>query len=117
MKRKDRDAARTAMPYPSATYRIADQINKAIGCETRVVVPGHIQRGGAPSAFDRVLSTRFGVHAATLIRDGVYGRAVGLSGDKVVDNALAEVASKSKLVPPDHQMVTVARDMGISLGD
>jgi 6-phosphofructokinase 1 len=80
-------------------------------------VPGHIQRGGSPSAYDRVLSTRVGVHAAQMIRDKTYGMAVGLCGDDVTHHPLAEVAGKTKLVPPGHQMVEAAREMGVCMGD
>ena len=68
MKKKARAEARANMPWQSVSHRIAAQIEEEVGVETRVVVPGHIQRGGSPSAYDRVLSTRFGVHAAGLIR-------------------------------------------------
>ena len=117
MKKKQRAEARAAMPYASVSHRIAAQIEQKIGVETRVVVPGHIQRGGSPSAYDRVLSTRFGVHAAQLIRDGVYGMAVGMHGHDVVHNPLREVAGKTKFVPQDHQIVQAARQMGICMGD
>ncbi len=117
MKKKQRAEARASMPWASVSQRIAAQIIEKIGVETRVVVPGHIQRGGSPSAYDRVLSTRFGVHAAKLIHDQVYGMAVGLCGNDVVHNPLAEVAGRTKFVPQDHQMVGAARAMGICMGD
>lgn len=117
LKKKQRAETRAAMPYACISARLADQIGKAFGIESRYVVPGYIQRGGSPSAYDRVLSTRFGAHAAHLIRDGVYGVAVALSGDRVVHNPLSEVAGKTKFVPVDHQMIATARDMGISLGE
>ena len=81
------------------------------------MVPGHIQRGGSPCAYDRVLSTQFGVHAAELIRDEVYGMTVALQGNKIVHNKLSEVAGKTKEVDPDHQVVRAARDINISFGD
>lgn len=117
MKKKERQALYAATPYKSAAHRLAEQIQEATGLETRAVIPGHIQRGGSPSAYDRVLSTRFGVHAAGLIHDGVYGVSVALSGDQVVHNPLGEVAGITKFVPPDHQMVKTARDIGIQFGD
>ena len=80
-------------------------------------MPGHIQRGGSPSAYDRVLATQFGVHAAQLIEKGEYGVSVALAGNTITHNPLNEIAGVPKLVPPDHQMVQVARDMGISFGD
>ena len=85
--------------------------------EARSVVPGHIQRGGTPSAFDRVLSTEFGVHAAELIQDEVYGVTVALKGNDIIHNPLSEVAGVPKPVPVDHHMVVTARNIGICFGD
>ena len=117
MKKKQRAEARAQMPYTSVSDRIATQIGERLAIESRVVVPGHIQRGGSPSAYDRVLSTRFGVHAAQMILDKQYGMAVGLSGNTVVHNPLGEVAGITKFVPKDHQMVMAAREMGVCLGE
>ena len=88
-----------------------------VGVEARTVVPGHIQRGGTPSAYDRVLSTQFGVHAAELICKDHYGVSVALKGNSITHNPLKEIAGVPKLVPKDDQMVVIARDMGISFGD
>ncbi len=117
MKRRERDAARTASEYNSISHRIASQIQEMCGVETRTVVPGHIQRGGSPCAYDRLLSTQFGVHAAELIRDGEYGMAVALQGNVVTHNKLADIAGKTKGVTPDHQVVQAGRDINISFGD
>ena len=76
-----------------------------------------IQRGGSPNAYDRVLSTQFGVHAAELIRDGVYGVTVALKGNEITHNKLSDIAGVPKLVPPDNTMITTARNIGISFGD
>ena len=88
-----------------------------VGVEARAVVPGHVQRGGSPSAYDRMLSTIFGVHAAQLIAAENYGQAVAMAGNVVTHNPLSEVAGKTKFVPADAQAVRAARSMGISLGD
>ncbi len=104
-------------PYKTVSHRIAEQIQQLTGLESRAVVPGHIQRGGSPSPFDRVLSTQFGVHAAQLIRDGKYGVTVAMKGGEVSDNPLKEVAGKTKFVPADHQLVATARRIGIVFGD
>lgn len=117
MKKKRREEVRAAMPWTSVSHRIAAQIVENVGVETRVVVPGHIQRGGSPSAYDRVLATRFGVHAASLIRDGIFGVAVGLRGSEVTHNPLSEVAGKTKFVLSTDQNITAARAMGICMGD
>ena len=85
--------------------------------DVRVTILGHIQRGGSPNAYDRVLSTQFGVHAAELIRDGVYGVTVALKGNEITHNKLSDIAGVPKLVPPDNTMITTARNIGISFGD
>lgn len=117
MKRKDREAARTSSEYNSISQRIAAQIEELCGVETRTVVPGHIQRGGSPCAYDRVLSTRFGARAAELIRDEVYGVSVALKGNKITHNPLEEVAGITRGVEPDDEVVTAAREIGIVFGD
>ena len=81
------------------------------------MVPGHIQRGGSPCAYDRVLSTQFGVYAADLIAKGIFGVTVAMDDHHVVHNALSDVAGKTKLIPENCQMVRVARNMGICFGD
>ena len=73
MKKKERAEFRSTLPYDCISKRIAVELQELAGVEARAVVPGHIQRGGSPSAYDRVLSTQFGVHAAELIRDEIYG--------------------------------------------
>lgn len=117
MKGKARKELRAQESYMSISYRIADKLQQATGLEARVVVPGHFQRGGSPSAYDRVLATQFGVHAAQLIREECYGKAVAQVGGVITHNDLKDVAGKTKLVPPDHQLVRYARDIGISFGD
>ena len=116
MKKKEREAKRAETHY-SAAADVAAQLHNLIGVEARAVVPGHIQRGGSPSAYDRVLSTEFGVHAAELIRDEVYGVTVALKGNQITHNRLEDIAGVPKLVPQDDQMVAIARTMGISFGD
>ncbi|MBR6185582.1 MAG: 6-phosphofructokinase [Clostridia bacterium] len=116
MKRKEREAARQEEGFSGIANRLAKQLSAEMGVEARAVMPGHVQRGGTPSAYDRVLSTQFGVHAAQLIAKEEYGYTVALSGNIITHNKLSEIAGIPKLVPPDHQMVQVARDMGISFG-
>ena len=116
MKKKEREAKRAAEHY-SASADVSRQLVELVGVEARSVVPGHIQRGGSPSAYDRVLSTQFGVHAAELIRDGHFGVTVALKGNTITHNNLADIAGVPKLVPQDDQMVTIAKTMGISFGD
>ncbi len=116
MKRKDREQARTDSVYNSISHRIATQIEQMCGVETRTVVPGHIQRGGTPCAYDRVLSTEFGVHAAQLIRDDIYGVTVAVDGRKIIHNKLSDVAGVNKGVLIDGPMVRSAMDINVSFG-
>ncbi len=117
MKKKDREAYRASLPFDCVSKRIAAQMQELVGVEARSVVPGHIQRGGSPCAYDRVLATQFGVHAAGLIRDEEYGVTVALSGNNIIHNKLSEVAGVAKPVPKDHNMVLTARNIGLTFGD
>ncbi len=84
--------------------------------EVRTTLLGHTQRGGSPTAFDRVLATRFGYHAAQLVKAGQFGRMVALRGDICVSVPLEDVAGRQRLVPLDHPMLQAARGIGVSLG-
>ena len=106
-----------AKKYPSVSYEIADQINQVIGSEVRVTVPGHIQRGGEPCPYDRVLSTRIGAGAAEAILDEEYGIMIGIINGKIKRVPLAECAGKLKMVSPKDQIVKAAKQIGISFGD
>ncbi len=117
MSKKELKAARAAEPYPSVAYRLAKQLEDATGHEIRVAVPGHIQRGGSPCPFDRVLSTRFGAAAARLIREKKYGYMVAMRNNVIVPVPLSEVAGKLKTVPLDLDIIQTARDIGVSFGD
>lgn len=117
MKKKERAVFREETGFTGIANRIAKQLEEMVGVEARAVVPGHVQRGGSPSAYDRMLSTVFGVHAAQLIAAENYGQAVAMVGNTVSHNPLPEVAGKTKFVPADAQAVRAARSMGISLGD
>ena len=79
-------------------YYIGKEIEKIMGIETRVVVLGHLQRGGSPTAFDRVLATRYGVAAIDLVHEGTFGCMVALKGNKIVPVLLKDVAGKRKTV-------------------
>ncbi|MGN0667167.1 MAG: 6-phosphofructokinase [Huintestinicola sp.] len=117
MKKKERAAARAAAGITTATNRIAGQIQKATGIETRVCVPGHMLRGGSPSAYDRILATKFGVRAAQLISDEKYGYSVALIKSVIGENRLEDVAGKTKFVNPDGSYVVTAKSLGVSFGD
>ena len=109
--------AERAKKYPSVSYEIADKISKETGNEVRITVPGHTQRGGAPCAYDRVLSTRIGAGAAEAIMDEEYGIMIGIVNDKVKRIPLADCAGKLKMVSPKDQTVKAAKQIGISFGD
>ena len=116
MKKKERAAKRAEAGYTTATNRIAKQIEEMTGFETRVCVPGHMQRGGTPSPYDRVLATQFGAYAAKMVEDENYGITVAMKNNHVWANKLSDIAGKSRLVHEGHGMLEVARRMGISLG-
>jgi ATP-dependent phosphofructokinase / diphosphate-dependent phosphofructokinase len=81
---------------------LANEIEKRTGKEARATVLGHIQRGGTPTAFDRVLATRFGIHAIDAVRDSAFGMMVALRGTQIVRAPLAEATSELKTVPPER---------------
>ena len=97
--------------------QVARAITEATGKETRVVVLGHLQRGGQPTTFDRVLGTRFGAAAARLIRDGKFGHMVALAPPSVESVPIKEAIGHPKRVEPTSDIVKAARDIGISFGD
>lgn len=105
------------MVYPSIAYEIGTQITEKTGQEVRVTVPGHMQRGGEPCPYDRVLSTRLGAAAAQLIKKGEYGYMVAVKNNDITKVPLEEVAGKLKTVDPNCSMIQDAKDMGISFGD
>lgn len=86
---------------------LAQEIEKRTGFETRVSVLGHIQRGGSPSAFDRILGTRFGVRAVELVMDKKFGRMVALAGNKIVDVSLEDAVKVLKTV--DMELYEIAK--------
>lgn len=96
---------------------VGDQIEKLTGTETRVTVLGHLQRGGSPTAFDRVLASRYGTEAAHLIAAGKFNRMVCLKGDEIVSVPLAKAVNKRKCVPRDHSVIRTARAVGTCFGD
>ena len=81
--------------------QLAHEIEQRTGFETRVTVLGHVQRGGSPTARDRVLATRYGLKAADLVHEGNFGRMASLQGDSIVDVSLAEATAELKTVPAE----------------
>jgi 6-phosphofructokinase 1 len=80
---------------------VAELIEEKTGIETRGVVLGHIQRGGSPTAFDRILGTRLGLGAGRLVKEKKFGRMVALSGTKIIDVAIADAVGQMKTVTKD----------------
>lgn len=103
--------------YPSVSYEVADQIGKLTGNEVRVTVPGHMQRGGSPCPYDRVLCTELGAAAAKFILKEEYGFMVGMVNGKITKVPLGEVAGKLKYVDPNCQLIEEAKQIGICFGD
>ena len=81
---------------------LADEIEKRTGKEARCTVLGHIQRGGTPTAFDRVLATRFGLQAIGTVHDGAFGVMVALRGTEIVRVPLADATRELKVVPAER---------------
>jgi 6-phosphofructokinase 1 len=96
---------------------VGNEIQQRTGKETRVCVLGHLQRGGAPTTLDRILGTRFGVHAVDLVAEGRFGEMVSYVNYQVLGVPIAQAVNRLKLVPPNSQMVQTARAVGISFGD
>ena len=99
------------------TLRLAKQLEELTHLESRVTILGYVQRGGTPSAADRVLATRLGSACADLIHEEHYGVMVAARGDGTEPVPLEKVAGKRKIVPPDHSWVKTARRVGTCLGD
>ena len=97
-----------------AAERVAQQIEKLMGKETRVTVLGHVQRGGSPVPYDRNLASRFGVEAVNALARGEYSNMVALHGARVVTVTLKEAIKKQKLVSPEGEMVKTAEAVGIT---
>ncbi|MHC4109285.1 MAG: 6-phosphofructokinase [Planctomycetota bacterium] len=98
-------------------YRLASQLEGLSDVEIRVTVLGHLQRGGIPTAFDRVLATRFGTSVVEMVRSGEIVRMAALRGDEVTSVPIAEAVAGPKLVERDDPVVLSARGVCVSFGD
>jgi 6-phosphofructokinase 1 len=97
--------------------KVADALATLTGKETRSVVLGHLQRGGAPTSFDRVLATRFGGKAVDLIQQGKFGTMVAFDPPDIIARALADVVGKTKTVPMNSDLLLTAKALGVTFGD
>ncbi|WP_455223462.1 6-phosphofructokinase [Kaarinaea lacus] len=99
------------------SFLLAGQLEELTGLESRVSILGHLQRGGTPSANDRLLATRLGTACADLINQGKFGVMVAARGEGYEPVPIEEVAGNRKLVPIDHPWITSARQVGTNFGD
>ncbi len=106
------------VPRPAAVGNlVGEAIALCVHKEVRVSVLGHIQRGGSPTPFDRVLATRFGVAAVDLIAQGQFGKMVCLRGGQIQSADISEAIGRMKAVDPEGDLVRTARSLGICFGD
>ncbi len=103
--------------YPSVSYEVARLIEGMTGREVRVTVPGHMQRGGSPCPYDRVLCTQLGAAAAQAIEDRDYGHMIAMVNGLTTRVPLGEVAGKLKTVEPNCPLIQEAKQIGICFGD
>ncbi len=96
---------------------VAREIGARTSLETRVTVLGHLVRGGSPTAFDRVLATRFGAFAARLAGEGRFGMMAALRGTEIIAVPIRDAIERLKLVSPNHGLIMAARSVGTSFGD
>jgi 6-phosphofructokinase len=101
----------------NSTMVLSQELEQLTGLESRVTILGHLQRGGTPSAADRLLATRLGTAGAALINQGVFGVMVATRGDGTEPVPLDQVVGKRRTVPLDHPWIQCARDIGVCLGD
>lgn len=99
------------------TIKLASELERLTNLEARVTILGHLQRGGTPSAADRLLATRLGTACTRYIQQGTFGIMVAASGNTTVPVPLEEVVGKRKTVPLDHEWILSAREVGTCLGD
>ena len=98
-------------------HHLESLVARCTGRETRCTVLGHLQRGGTPGAFDRILGQQFGVHAVALAADGKYGRMVSYRSGEVTEVALADAVNHRRNITPQSQILGHARALGIFLGN
>jgi ATP-dependent phosphofructokinase / diphosphate-dependent phosphofructokinase len=112
-----RQLAELDQQHAGNTLRLADRLEKSTGLEGRVTILGYVQRGGTPSAVDRLLATRLGTACAQLIEERTFGVMVAARGDHAAAVPLDQVAGKRRGVPIDHPWIAAARAVGTCLGD
>jgi 6-phosphofructokinase 1 len=103
--------------YRGSTFKMVDELQKITGLETRLTILGHLQRGGTPSAADRLLATRLGTKAVEYINNEQFGVMVAVKGNETQAVPMEEAAGKINYVPTDHPLIVSARNVGTSFGD
>jgi 6-phosphofructokinase len=116
-KARDDGAVDSELARASHMLHLAQELEQLTGLESRVTMLGHLQRGGTPSAADRLLATRLGTACAALIQEGVFGVMVASRGDGAEPVPLEKVVGRLRTVPADHPWVESARSVGTCLGD
>jgi 6-phosphofructokinase 1 len=116
-KQASTELARFHEEHVGHTMQLTAQLEELTGVESRLTILGHLQRGGTPTAADRLLATRLGTACTELLQRQVYGVLLAARGDGVEPVPLEEVAGKKKLVPQDHPWIQSARLVGTCLGD
>lgn len=117
LERASGELANLDQQHAGNTLRLSHRLEKLTGLECRVTILGYVQRGGAPSAVDRLLATRLGTACAELIQERVFGVMVAARGDGAYPVPLDQVAGQRKEVPLDHPWIAGARAVGTCLGD
>jgi 6-phosphofructokinase 1 len=117
LERASLELAQLDQQHTGNTLRLANELERLTGLECRVTILGYVQRGGTPSAVDRLLATRLGTVCAELIEERVFGVMVAARGDTAVPVPLEEVSGTRKHVPLDHPWIAAARAVGTCLGD
>jgi len=100
-----------------AGHSVAAALEELTGKESRTVVLGHLQRGGSPTSFDRVLATRFGGKAVELLLEGKFNHMVAFHPPEIGSVPIESVVGKQRTVPPDFDVVQTARAIGVTFGD
>mgnify|MGYP000888733418 CR=1 FL=1 len=101
----------------TSTIRLAQELEQLTGLESRVTILGYVQRGGTPSAYDRLLATRLGTAAVEMINKEMYGVMVAARGEGIEPVELSSIVGKRNVVPQDHPWIRSARNVGTNLGD
>ena len=97
--------------------KVCEGLSRLTSKETRSVVLGHLQRGGAPTSFDRVLASRFGAKAVQLVLNGSFGSMVAFDPPDIIARPLKDIVGKTKTVPLDHDLLLTAKSLGVAFGD